>query len=162
MTQKLAPSAHRILKSNNVEQVTAYIKFKYDFLQSRNAFRRSEQLTLPGNRHSFAERLDADVLKAGLDAEQRIKSFREPAWSIALSAARRKKVILKKWLSMYRTGLDHSQIILKDMESFGILMTLATSQQQCNSMMRDTQSEIDKIVAQSYQQRDQERNSRIQ
>jgi hypothetical protein len=92
MTQKISSPAHRVLKSNNVEQVTAYIKFKFDFLQSRNAFRRAEQLTLPGNRHVFAERLDSDVLKASLDAEKRIKSFREPAWSIALSKARRKKL----------------------------------------------------------------------
>ena len=162
MTQQLASPARRILKSNNVEQVTAYIKFKFEFLQSRNAFRRAEQLNLPGNRHTFAERLDSDVLKASLDAEQKIKPFREPAWSEALSKARRKKVILKKWLTMHRTGLDHSDIITKDMTSFGLTMELPTSKQQCNSMMRETQSEIEKIVAQSYQQRDQERDLRIQ
>jgi hypothetical protein len=142
ITQKLASPAHRVLKSNNAEQV---------------------QLTLPGNRHVFAERLDSDVLKASLDAEKRIKSFREPAWSIALSKARRKKVILKKWLTMHRIGLDHAQIIRRDMEAVEIEMPLPTSKQQCNSMMREVQSEIDKIVAQSFQQRDdQERDSKIQ
>ncbi|KAI2491604.1 hypothetical protein MHU86_22948 [Fragilaria crotonensis] len=162
-TQKLASPALRILKSNNVEQVTAYIKFKYDFLQNRNAFRRAEQLLLPGERHIFAERLDSDVLKASLDAEQRIKPFREPAWSVALSKARRKKVILKKWLTMHNTGLEHSHIIRADAEIHGLeTMELPTSKQQCNSMMRETQLEIEKIVAQSFQQRDQERDAKIQ
>ena len=151
MTQKFAPPAFRVLKSNNVEQVTSYIKLKYDFLQSSNTFRRAEQLTLPGNRHIFAERLDSDVLKASLDAKQKIKPFREPARSAALSKTRGKKVILKKWLTMQLTGLDHSHIIWKDLTTFGIEMELPTSKQQCNSMMRETQS-----------QPDQERDLRIQ
>jgi hypothetical protein len=64
MTQKLAPHSHQILKSNNVEQVTEYIKLKCTYLQSRIAFNRADQLNLPGNRATFAERLDSDVLKA--------------------------------------------------------------------------------------------------
>ena len=151
MTQKLAPHALRILKSNNVEQVTEYIKLRYEYLQSRGSFCRAEQLTFPGNRTRFAERLDSDVLKASLDAKRKIKHFREPAWSLALSKARSRKIILKKWLTMHRTGLDHFHLIRRDLESHGIEMSLPTSKQQCNIMMRDTQAEIDKIVANSYQ-----------
>jgi hypothetical protein len=63
---------------------------------------------------------------------------------------------------MQLTGLDHSHIIWKDLTTFGIEMELPTSKQQCNSMMRETQSEIDTIAAQNYQQPDQERDLRIQ
>ena len=85
ITQPLASPTLRVLKSNNVEQVTQYLKAKCTYLDSRNAFRRAEQLTLPGNRHVFAERLDTDLLKASLDAEQTTKRFRDPAWSVALA-----------------------------------------------------------------------------
>jgi hypothetical protein len=122
-TQPLPPHIHRILKSNNVEQVTEYIKLKFEYLQSRNAFHRADRLTHPGNRDTFAERLDSDVLKASLDAEQNIKQFREPAWSLALSKARLRKIIIKKWLTMHPTGLDHFHIILQDLEAHGIDMS---------------------------------------
>ena len=50
---------------------------------------------------------------------------------------------------MHRTGLDHSHLIMQDLESFDIKMSLPTSKQQYNLMMRDTQAEIDQIVAES-------------
>ena len=150
MTQKLAPHSHQMFKSINVKQVTEYVKLKYTYLQGRNALNRAEQLNLPGSRAAFAERLDSDVLKASCDAERNIKQFQEPAWSQALSKARLSKIILKKWLTMHRTGLDHSHLIMRDLESFDIEMSLPTSKQQRNLMIRDTQAEIDKIVAESY------------
>jgi hypothetical protein len=162
MTQKLAPHSQRTLKSNNIEQATQYIKFKYDYLMQRNAQCRSDQLSLPGDRHAFAECLDSDVLKASLDAEKNTKQFREPAWSVALSQARLRKVILKKWLTMHRTGLDHSRIITKHITSGNIDIQLPTSMQQCKQKLRETQAEIDKLVVDSYHQRDQERDARIQ
>jgi hypothetical protein len=161
-TPKLATPSLRVLKSNNIEQVTQYIKLKYDYLMSRNAHRRAEQLSLPGNRHEFAERLDSDVLKASLDAERRTKQFREPAWSVALSKARVKKILLKKWLSMRCTGLDHSQILLRDMATHNLEMILPDTKQQCKQQLRDIQNEINQLVAESYQRRDQERDARIQ
>jgi hypothetical protein len=129
---------------------------------NRNGLRRAEQLSLLGDRHAFAERLDYNVLKASLDAEQKTKRFREPAWSVALSKARLKKGILTKWLSMYRTGLDHSQILRRDMALQDLGMTLPVSKEQCKRQLRDTQAEIKKIVAESYLRRDQEREERIQ
>ena len=72
----LSSAAHRLLKSNNVNQVTAYIKLKYDdFLVSQNVFQRAEQLSLPADRHDFAERLGQDMLQASLDAERRTKRY---------------------------------------------------------------------------------------
>jgi exonuclease III len=160
-TQQLAPHSHRVLKSNNIEQVTQYIKLKYDYLTNRNVHRRADQLSLPGDRHAFAERLDLDVLKASLDAEKNTKRFREPAWSVALSKARRTKIVLRKWLTMYRTGLDHSQILTRDITTYNLEMTLPASKEQCKQRLREIQAEITKIVAESYQQRDQERDARI-
>ncbi|KAI2499205.1 hypothetical protein MHU86_15303 [Fragilaria crotonensis] len=140
-TQTLAPSSLRILKSNNAEQVTQYIKLKYEYLKSRNAFDRASQLKMPGNRHAFAERLDSDVLKASLDAEHNTKQFREPEWSVALSQARRKLSILRKCLSMYRTGLDHSQIIARDLNTTNIDMQIPSSKRQCYNMINEAQSQ---------------------
>ena len=48
-TQKLAAYPTRILHSNNVKQVTKYIKEKHALLTNCNAFNRAKQLTLPGN-----------------------------------------------------------------------------------------------------------------
>jgi hypothetical protein len=162
MTQKLAPNTLRVLKSNNIKQVTQYIKLKYDHLMHRNAIRRSEQLSLRGNRHAFNERLDADVVKTSLDAEMKTKRFREPAWSVALSKARLKKAILTKWLTMNRTGLNHSQILQHDMATQNVEMTLPESKEHCKQQLRNVQAEIKTIVAESDLRRDQEREAQIQ
>ncbi len=117
---------------------------------------------MPGNRHAFAERLDSDVLKASLDAEHNTKQFREPEWSVALSQARRKLSILRKCLSMYRTGLDHLQIIKRDLDMTNIAMEIPISKRQCYNMINETQSHVHQLVTKSYQQRDQEQIDRIQ
>ena len=57
-TQALGQYSDRILRSNNVAQTTQYIKAKYDMLLQHNAFARGNQLTQPGEKHEFAERLD--------------------------------------------------------------------------------------------------------
>jgi hypothetical protein len=86
-TQELCHYTSRILHSNNVKQVTQYINEKHALLTNCNAFERGEQLTRSGNRHRFAERLDADVLQASLTAERRINKFKDPS----LTAERRIK-----------------------------------------------------------------------
>jgi exonuclease III len=55
-TQSLAPPSLRMMHSTNGKQVTQYIREKYKQLEQSNAFARGFQLTMPGNRHSFAER----------------------------------------------------------------------------------------------------------
>ena len=160
-TQVLASPAHRILKSNNVEQVTQYIRAKYEFLASRNAFQRSEQLILPGNRHDFAERLDQDVLQASLAAERTTKKFGAPAWSVALHVARRRVSILKKCLSMSRTGHDISSYIQRDLTRHGIQMLLPQTREDCVHMLRTAKAEVKRLVDESYRRREQERNDRI-
>ena len=83
-TQALGSYSDRILHSSNVAQTTQYIKAKYDLLLQHKAFERGNQLTQPGERHEFAERLDRDVVSASLAAERQMKKVGEPAWLIAL------------------------------------------------------------------------------
>ena len=71
-----------------------------------NAFARGDQLTLPGDRHAYAERLDKDVVDTSFAPEARLKRYGDPEWSIALNKARKTVEFLKKCLSMARTGRD--------------------------------------------------------
>jgi exonuclease III len=160
-TQTLANPKVRMLKSNNAEQVTNYLKETYDRMLARNVFNRAEQLSMPGNRHAFAERLDKDVVKASLDAEKAVKPYGEPAWSVALDKARRKGTILKKCLSLMRTGLDCGTIIDRKIISRSIDMVIPTIRPECSSQLRLATAEVNQIAQQSYQRRDTERNERI-
>ncbi|KAI2493806.1 hypothetical protein MHU86_20729 [Fragilaria crotonensis] len=117
-TQTLGAHAPRILKSNNVSQVTQYIKALYDLLLEHDAFARAERLSHPGNRHANAERLDRDIIAASLSAERKMKRFGQPAWSIALVKARKKVTMLSKCLTMARTQLDHTLQLQEDASEF--------------------------------------------
>ncbi|KAI2493381.1 hypothetical protein MHU86_21163 [Fragilaria crotonensis] len=88
--QPLSKYEPRVLKANNLKQVTAYIKAKHKYLDAHNVFDRMKRLELPGNRHRFAERLDKDVEAASLAAEQTIPHFDKPFWSVDLAQARKK------------------------------------------------------------------------
>jgi hypothetical protein len=88
--QPLAKLEPRVLKSNNLYQVTAYIKAKHKHLEDHNVFERIRQLEHPGNRHQFAERIDKDVVAASLSAEKSIPRFDQPQWSAELAKARKK------------------------------------------------------------------------
>ena len=63
---------------------------------------------------------------------------------------------------MYRTGLNHSKILERDMATLNLDMSLPTSIEQCKEWLRESNLEINKLVAESYQRRDQERDARIQ
>jgi hypothetical protein len=63
-TQPLSIREPRILRSNNISQVTQYIREKHKLLSRHNAFNRARKLTEAGDRHAFAERLDRDVTSA--------------------------------------------------------------------------------------------------
>ena len=78
-TPQLTSPQQRILKSTNVKQVTHYIKTVYELLLQCNAFERARQLSLPGNRHAFAERLDKDMVQSSLAVKKRIKAYGQPA-----------------------------------------------------------------------------------
>jgi hypothetical protein len=64
-----------MLKTNNLAQMTEYLRTKYRILEDHNVFARAEQLTLPGDKHQFAERLDKDILEASLATEKALKHY---------------------------------------------------------------------------------------
>ena len=74
-TQCLSKRVPRMLKTNNLAQMTEYLRTKYRILEDHNVFARAEQLTLPGVKHQFAERLDKDILEASLAAEKALKHY---------------------------------------------------------------------------------------
>ena len=163
-TQQLGSHVPRILKSNNTSQVTQYIKAKYDMLLAHNAFDRAAHLVAPGNRHAYAKRLDKDIVAASLAAEQQMKRFGEPAWSIELAKARKKESMLLKCLTMARTHLDHSEQLRQDAIAFNNgeeIFQLPITISECTQALRVAKAEVKAIVSQSYARRDQERDDRI-
>jgi exonuclease III len=161
-TPQLASPQSRILKSTNVKQVTSYIKIVYDLLLKCNAFERARRLTLPGNRHAYAERLDKDMVQASLAAEKRIKPYGEPAWSITLDQSRKKLNLLRKCLSMMRTGRDLTTIIDAQNAALNEPIVLPINQQECFQAMRAAKSTILDNVAISIELREAEVKKRIQ
>lgn len=133
----LANSSQRVLQSTNVALVTRYMKEKYDYLLRCNAFERAAQLTLPGNRHQFAERLDRDIVQASLVAEQRVQRIGEPAWSVALDQARKRVMILKKCLSMARTRLNLTTTIATSNAALDYSIELPSNKRECSIRLRD-------------------------
>ncbi|KAI2510607.1 hypothetical protein MHU86_3718 [Fragilaria crotonensis] len=160
-TPNLASPNRRMLKANNIHQVTAYIDTMYEFLLAHNAFQRGRRLTYPGNRHQFAERLDRDVLAAGLAAEEKIPQFGAPAWSLELSRARQRVQYLRKCLSAFRTHLDHAGIIQEYIMMFPE-DEVPTHQRHCSRLLRSASSNIRLLVKQSFNTRGAERQQRIQ
>jgi hypothetical protein len=69
-TQPLSIREPRILCSNNISQVTQYIRENDKLLSRHDAFNRAHKLIEDGSRHAFAERLDRDVTSASLAAEK--------------------------------------------------------------------------------------------
>ena len=160
-TSVLVAPSQRILQSTNVKQVTKYIKEKYDYLCRCNAFARAQRLTLPGNRHQFAERLDKDMLQASLYAEKQTKRYGAPAWSIALDQARKRVTILKKCLSMIRTRLDLTSTVETSNGMLNEPMELPRTKRECCLRLREAKAKVKEIVNASYAQRDKERKQRI-
>ena len=163
-TQSLESSAARILKTSNVAQVTQYIKTKYEFLLAHNVFERMERLSLPGNRHAYAERLDKDILAASLAAEKQMQKFGSPAWSLELVKARQKVSFLSKCISMKKTGLSHAEQLRRYQETtpfepdeFQVPTTLA----DCTTQLRASKKAVARIVKESYACRDAERTQKI-
>ena len=161
-TTTLAPPALRMLRSNNVRQVTQYLKEKYRQLENCNAFRRGDQLEQPGNRHSHAERLDKDVLRAGLSAEKQSRKYQQPEWSTALAKARTKVMVLKKCLSMVRTGIDCLDAIYPQLAKGIFTDNLAPkTKHECVQQLRQARREVTKIVNESYARREEEHKAKI-
>ena len=160
-TQVLASPVLRRLHSTNVVQVTAYIRELYAQLQQCNAFLRGDQLSHSGNRHIFTERLDKNVVNSSLSAEKRMKHFREPAWSVALAAAREKVVLLKKCQSMIRTGLDCTTALQNAIERGVFKELVPTNHIECSRQLRCARAEVESIIKESIARRDKEHEDKI-
>ena len=161
-TQALAIPSLRLMHSTNVKQVTQYIQEKYKQLEQSNAFGRGFQLTMPGNRHSFAERLDRDILQASLTAEKKVKAFQAPAWSVSLIKAREKVRILKKGLFQLRHGMDYADTLTMA-KNLGVFSsdTETMTQQQCSQQLRQAKREVKAIIAESFTRREDELQQKL-
>lgn len=148
----------RMLKANNIHQVTAYIDHMYELLLAHNALQRGSRLTYPGNRHQFAQRLDRDVLAAGLLAEAKIPQFDVPAWSLELSRVRQQMQYLRKCLSAFRTHLNHAGILREYTTSFPE-DEVPQNQRHCSRLLRSANSDIRTLVKQSFINVEQNDNS---
>ena len=159
--QLLASRSNRGLSAVNAVQVTAYIRRKHEILLNCNAFERARKLQQSCDRHTFAERLDGDVLSASLAAEKHLPHFDEPAWSKDLAASRQKVVLLKKHLSALKTGLDHRTILTSDLHRFDPSLTLPPTITACSKMLREAKKEVQEKVDTSIERRDSERNRKL-
>ena len=162
-TQSLVTQQKRGLSTSNVHQVTEYIREKHRILFGHhNASSRALQLSLPGNRHEQAERLDSDVLAASLAAETKVRRVGEPAWSVELAQARKMVSILTKQLSALKTGYDHVEILTKEMAALESPVDLPLSLTECSTALRKAKAHVREIVSESYQRRDQERKHKLE
>jgi hypothetical protein len=161
-TQPLSKLEPRVLKSNNLHQVTAYVRKKYDLLERHNVFRRIDRLLLLGDRHSFAERLDKDVVEASLAAEKSLRKYGEPQWSVELHHERKKVQILKKCLSMAKTRLDNAQTIRQEWRKIYGNTDPPGNERECLQHLRQSETRVKELVNASFDQREHERLKRIQ
>jgi ribonuclease HI len=159
--QPLAKYEPRVLQATNIHQVTTYIEKKYEYLCQHNVFERVQRLSVPGNRHLYAERLDNDVVAASLAAEQKITRFGEPQWSKELASARKKAQVLQKQISMMRTGIANHDTVQNEWSTIGGDDILPSSLRECSTLLRITKKEIMEIVSTSFQRREQERQQLI-
>ena len=160
-TQTLGTPSDRILHSRNVAQTTKYIKAKYDLLMAHDAFTRGDKLTLPGNRHAQAERLDQDVLAASLAAEKQLQRYGEPAWSVALVKARNTVINLKKCLSMARTKRDVTSYLHSSNKAWEEDFAIPTTVHECSMRLREANRSVEEKVKASFVNREQERRDSI-
>ena len=156
-TQSLSKRVPRMLQTKNIAQTTAYLREKYRIMENHNAFARAETLTLPGDRHTFAERLDKDLREASLAAEKTLKHYGEPAWSVTLAQARKKCKYLLQVLSAMRTGLALPVTTVQGLHRFDSNITLPLTQSACSQMLRQAVKDVKHLVAASYSRRDEER-----
>jgi hypothetical protein len=160
--QPLAKFEPRILKSNNKNQVTAYIKAKHKFLVDHNVFQRTKRLECSGNRHQYAERMDRDVVAASLAAEQSIPQYDKPPWSVELAHTRKKAQLLRKILSHARTGIGDYEKITNDWQEIEPLEDMPTTIQESTTLLREIKSVVRELIKVSFEKREQEQRRLIE
>jgi hypothetical protein len=158
----LGKLSERGLQSRNVKQVTKYIEEKHRMLTESNAFDRAQRLEIPGNRHKFAEKLDADVVQRSLSAEKRTSKYGTPMWLLKLIKARRKVSVLSKLLTMHKTGIDLTAILIHERATISSAFLLPETVQECNTALRQAKREVASIVEKSFEVRETERAKQIE
>jgi hypothetical protein len=161
--QPLSNYEPRVLKANNVKQVTAYIRAKHKYLEAHNVIERMKRLELPGNRHKFAEKIDKDVEAASLAAEKTIPHFDKPFWSMELAQARRKIQVGKKLLSMAKTRLDNQDVITREWQAaFSSEDDMPQTIRECKELLKVWNQQVNELVKSSYETRENERRRKIE
>jgi hypothetical protein len=155
--QPLSKHEPRVLKANNLKQVTAYIKAKHKYLEAHNVFDRMKRLELSGNRHKYAEKIDKDVEAASLAAEKSIPHFDKPFRSVELSQARKKVQVAKKCLSMARTRLDNWEVISREWREVFASAQIPKTTQECKELLKELNRQVQELVKSSYETREKER-----
>ena len=154
--QPLAKFEPRLLQSTNAKQVTRYLHRMHAIMKSCNAYVRGEQLTKPGRRDAFANRLDSDVLNGSLVSERSLSVFHTPEWSKALAAARLQVSIFQKLLSYTRHGKPYPQALLDQFQQNCPDIPLPFGKAPCQTHLNDARQKVKAIVDDSFSQRDME------
>ena len=160
-TQKLATYVQRQLQASNINQTTQYLREKHAQLTAKDAFKRSERLLMPGNRHRFAERLDRDLVNISLAAEKHTARYAQPMWSVKLDKARKKVSVLKRILTMYRTQMDLSSQLQPLIQQMQESFLYPSNAQECSQYLRKAQAEVKSIIKEHYQTREEEQKEKI-
>ena len=151
--QTLSKFAPRQLQSTNAKQVTAYLRKMNVIMESCDAYARGDQLSNPGRRDAFAERLDSDVLNGSLVSESALPVFQVPEWSKALADARVQASVLSKLLSCLRTTRPFPQAIVDQFQQLGQDWTLPQSKTSCQDLLTSTRKNVQTLVKDSFSQR---------
>jgi hypothetical protein len=131
-------------------------------LTSCNAFKRVDELKKTGDRHTFAEQLDANVTRASQIAERRTQKFREPAWSLELAQACKKVSILAKALTMKKTGIEHTDILQAKIHGLSQeQLAIPASMENCSNALKRAKRRVTEIINTSYATRESERDDQI-
>jgi hypothetical protein len=159
--QKLTKFEPRLLHSTNAKQVTSYLRRMHAIMTSCNAYARGKQLTNPGRRDAFADRLDSDVLNGSLVSERSLPVFHTPEWSKELAEARVRVSMFQKFLSCTNHGRPYPQTLLDQFPHLCPDTPIPSGKDVCQSHLAGARQIVKTIVEDSFSQRDLEFRSRI-
>jgi hypothetical protein len=159
----IPPSAFRDVNSKHLKSVTKYIRHKHDILTKTNFFERLITLSesrVPRPRD--AEALDRELTRASKAAGKKCQRLRTPKWSLTLAKARTKVNILRRILSMGRTGIDLSDQIINLQQEVGDAFLIPATIEECKLSLRQAQTRVKELVRSHESLRRAEQDERIQ
>jgi hypothetical protein len=109
------------------------------------------------NGSTVALDIDCDLVSASIAAEQQMKKFGAPPWSIALDKTRKEVTHLTKCMPMARTGLVTPHIHPSTSQEGGDDSNFfPTTVQECSIRLREAKRAVKDIVDNSASQRENE------